>query len=68
METKAKLEEVFDLLSAMLRTGHAPAKLYRAHGLLESALSDFFENEDDIAIIVDEETVYIGPEPPSPAL
>lgn len=67
METKAKLEEVFDILTAMLRSGRYSTALYRAHGLLESAIGDFFESEDDVAILPDE-TAYIGSEPPPPTL
>jgi hypothetical protein len=66
METKAKLEEVFDILTATLKTGRAPTNLYRAHRLLESALGEFFDNEDDVAVLPDEETMYLGAEPPSP--
>lgn len=57
METKAKLEEVFDILTAMLRTARAPATLSRAHRLLESAIGDFFASEDDIAALPEEEPV-----------
>jgi hypothetical protein len=68
METKAKLEECFEALTAALRTGRMSRQplLARAHALLESALGDFFDSEDDVAALPDEETVYIGEYPPLP--
>jgi hypothetical protein len=65
METKAKLEEVFDILSAMLGKGRPSSLLCRAHRLVESAIRDFFHNEDDVADIPEEGSVYIDPKRPS---
>lgn len=69
METKAKLEECFEILTAILRIRPRtyPATLCRAHRLLESALGDFFDDPEDMAALPDDETVYIGAEPPPPA-
>ncbi len=68
METKAKLEECFEILTAILRIRprNYPAMLCRAHRLLESALGDFFDDPEDVAGLADEEKVYIGAEPPKP--
>ncbi len=76
METKAKLEECFEILTALLRTCRTSQRplLGRAHRLLESALGDFFSDPDDAAALgqcfpeepADEETVYIGEYPPLP--
>ncbi len=69
METKAKLEECFEILTAILRIRprNYPAMFCRAHQLLESALGDFFDYPEDVAVLPDDETVYIGEKPPSPA-
>ncbi len=75
METCEKIREALDILDALL----APKNnvlLLRAHRLIESALQDFFADEDDTAVLgqafPDEEpwqneTVYIGAKPPEPA-
>jgi hypothetical protein len=68
METRAKLEECYEILTAALRTGRTSRQglLGRAHALLESALGDFFDDLEDVAALPDEETVYIGEFPPLP--
>ncbi len=55
METKAKLEECFEILTAALRTGRTSRQglLARAHTLLESALGDFFDDLEDVAGLPD---------------
>ena len=65
-----KITEAYEILTAALRTGRTSRQglLGRAHALLESALGDFFDNEYDVAALPDEETVYIGAEPPLPRL
>jgi hypothetical protein len=58
VETKAKLEEAFEILTAILRTRRYPAIMCRAHRLLESAIEDFFDSPDDVAALpVEDELV-----------
>src|SRR5262245_35959544 len=65
MSTKEKLERAFEHLTVELRMRRSPS-LCLAHTLLESALSDFFDDPEDAAALPDEETVYIGEYPPLP--
>ncbi len=53
METKQKLQEVRDILSAIIAGPRDdwPVVLIRAHRLVESALGDFFSEEDDVATL-----------------
>jgi hypothetical protein len=51
METLEKLREALDILDALLASQRCPATIIRAHRLFESALSDFFQDEDDTATI-----------------
>ncbi len=51
METKQKLEEVRDILAAFLDSPRCPATIVRAHRLVDSAIADFFDSEDDVASI-----------------
>jgi hypothetical protein len=72
METKAKIEEAFEILTEIMRTKRYPAIMCRAHRLLESALGDFFSEDDDVAALgqcfPDHELVgELLPEPPFPA-
>jgi hypothetical protein len=48
MDTKAKLEEVRDILDALLDSPRCSKRLLRARDLLASALGDFFDSEDDV--------------------
>jgi hypothetical protein len=71
METREKLREVLDILGAFLASKRCPATIIRAHHLVESALSDFFQDEHDTATIPmwfeDELVGELNPEPPFPA-
>jgi hypothetical protein len=71
MDTKQKLEEVRDILDALLSNPRCSKTLLRAHDLVVSAISDFFDSEDDTAIIPlwfeDESVGELNPEPPFPA-
>jgi hypothetical protein len=74
METRAKIAEALDILSALL----APKNnvlLLRAHRLLESALQDYFADEDDTAALGPtfpddepwrDEIITLSAEPPRP--
>jgi hypothetical protein len=46
-----KLREALEILDSMLARKNTPAVLVRAHRLIESALSDFFQDEDDVAAL-----------------
>jgi hypothetical protein len=48
MDAKQKLEEIRDILDALLDTPRASKRLLRARDLIDSALSDFFSDEDDV--------------------
>jgi hypothetical protein len=63
MDTKQKLEEVRDILDALLSNPKCHKSILRAHDLLESALGDFFDDEDDVAVIGG----WFEDEPPFPA-
>jgi hypothetical protein len=65
-QTVQKLEEARDALLAVL--GPRDGRLHRVLALLESALDDFWRpgDEEVPAALVEEETVYIGKEPPRP--
>jgi hypothetical protein len=66
MKTRDKLAEARDILAAML-VGKRDARLVRAHSLIESALSDFFDSLNDEAALTDEDDVWIATEePPQP--
>jgi hypothetical protein len=52
MNTLEKLNEVRDILESIIaatRTSY-PAVLCRAHRILELAIDDFFQCEDDVAV------------------
>jgi hypothetical protein len=52
MNTLEKLHEVRDILQSIMaasRTAY-PATLCRAHRILELAIDDFFQSEDDVAV------------------
>jgi hypothetical protein len=51
MQTREKLAEALDLLSALMDTPRISPKLSRAHALIASALQDFFAEDDDAATI-----------------
>jgi hypothetical protein len=51
METKQKLEEVRDILDALLSNPRCHKSVLRAHDQVVSALGDFFSEEDDTATI-----------------
>jgi hypothetical protein len=63
LDTKAKLEEIRDILDALLDTPRASKRLLRARDLIESALSDFFSDPDDVATL----GCWLDDEPPFPA-
>jgi hypothetical protein len=55
MQTRDKIQEAFDILTAELRVSRTARQghLARAHRLLESALGDYFESEEDIATLIE---------------
>jgi hypothetical protein len=66
--TPAKLQEALELIEALMERTRNGATLIRLHSLVSAALSAFFVFEDDSqAFTEEEETVYVGPEPPQPA-
>jgi hypothetical protein len=54
MNAKNKMEEARDILHAVItgREGSYDKRLTRAARLLDLALDDFFESEDDVAVLV----------------
>lgn len=63
METKEKLEEVRDILDALLSNPRCHKSILRAHDLIVSALADFFAEEDDVATL----PLWFEDEPTFPA-
>lgn len=60
METREKLLEVRDIIAALLDKPRCHKSLLRAHDLLESAIGDFFSDEDDVAVV----SQWFDDEPP----
>jgi hypothetical protein len=63
MDTKQKLEEIWNILDALLGSPRCSKRLLRARDLIESALSDFFSDEDDVVALGN----WLDDEPPFPA-
>jgi hypothetical protein len=51
METREKLAEVRDILDALMSSPRCHKSILRARDLIESALGDFFDSEDDTAVL-----------------